>query len=298
MKIMKYFYDTRRDSYRFSEEPVAFFINVGFQVTRKCNLGCLYCSEAGAMPDASFDEIKLMIDKLVKNGLKRICITGGEPLLRSDLEEILSYIKAKGVNITLSTNGYFLNKYRLEKLKPLIDNIRFSLRGTKEEHNKITGNKLSFDKTIEAMCLSRNVGLPISVVMTVISQNCNQMASVARLCEENGVEKLYFFSLIPRGRAIKVLGKENVAIDKISREHNKVMELSRKENWVIDIKMANFTIEGECVLVFPDGRVVGVPSFVDQENQMVLGNLLKDDPILMWKKYPFKENYINYYHNH
>lgn len=298
MKTMKYFYDTRKDSYRFNEESVNFFINVGFQVTRRCNLKCFYCCEAGTMPDASLVTIKKMIDKLVVNGLKRISITGGEPLLRDDIGEILKYVKEKNVTITLSTNGMCLDEKKLNELRPYIDNIRFSLRGLKEVHDRTTGNYKSFDKVIESMQLCRKLGLPMSVVTPVVVENYKQMEPVARLCEKNGVEKLYYFSLVPRGRAIDIFNEESVPIDKISREYNRVMEISRKENWNMDIKVANYTIEGECVLIFPNGDVVGVPSFTSSGNQLILGNILEDDAAKLWQKYPFKENYINYYRNH
>lgn len=295
---MKYFYDPRRDSYRFTEEPANFFVNVGLQVTRRCNMKCVYCSEAGAMADAGLKEIKKMVDKLVANGLKRICITGGEPLLRSDLVDILKYIKGKGVTITLSTNGSCLGKKILKKMVPYIDNIRFSIRGTEKIHDQTTGVSGSFGKTIEAIKMAKEVGLPVSVVSTVISANYDQMAEVAETCERNKVDKLYFFTLIPRGRAAKIFEKENVTIDKVTREFNRVMETVREKGWNIDIRVANFTIEGECVLVFPNGDVVGVPSFTDKSNEKIIGNILNDDPKKMWQKYPFKENYINYYRDH
>lgn len=295
---MKFFYDSRKDSYQFADESVNFFINVGLQVTRRCNLRCIYCSDADAIPDASLSVIKKIVDRLVKGGLKRISITGGEPFLRKDLGQILKYIKERNVTITLSTNGMCLDEARLKKIKPYIDNIRFSLRGTKRFHNQITGDARSFDKTVEAISISRSLGLPVSIIMTVISENVGCMEDVARLCEEDGVEKLTYFSLIPRGRAIGLFSKENVPIDKISREYNRIIDISRREKWNVDLKVANYTIEGECILIFPNGDVVGVPSLTDKGNQLVLGNVLKDDPMSLWEKYPFKENYINYYRNH
>jgi MoaA/NifB/PqqE/SkfB family radical SAM enzyme len=296
--MTKYFYDTRKDSYLIAEESVDFFINVGLQVTRRCNLNCIYCCESGLVADVDISTIKEIVDKLAENGLKRICITGGEPLLRNDLEDILKYLKKKNLTVTLSTNGMALNEERLKNIQPYIDNIRFSLRGLKEVHNRITGDKESFDKTIKAIKLSRKLGLPISVVVTVVSDNFEYMESLAKICEDNGVEKLYFFSLIPRGRAIGIFNKENVPIDKISREYNRVMEVSKINKWNMDIKIANFTIDGECVLVFPNGDVVSVPSYTSKQNQMILGNILKDDVKTLWKKFPFKENYVNYYRNH
>ncbi len=296
---MKYLYDPRRDSYQFGDESVNFFINVGFQVTRRCNLKCVYCCEAEDNPvDTSLKEIKLMIDKLVSGGVRRICITGGEPLLRDDLTKILRYMKGKGVSITLSTNGMLVNKQRLLKLRPYIDNIRFSLRGNEKIHNEITGNKESYKRTINGIKLSKRLGIPVSVVFTVIRKNFDQMAWAAEKCEEECVDKLYFFSLIPRGRAIELVDKQSIRIDMISREYNRICEEAKKSSCNLEIRIANFTIEGECTLVFPNGDVVAVPSFTNGKNQLVLGNLLKEDLGTIWKKFPYKENYFCYYRNH
>ena len=295
---MRYLYDTRKDSYRFASESLNFFINVGLQVTRRCNLKCVYCCEEESVPDADLKTVKKIVDRLVAGGLKRINVTGGEPLLRDDIESILKYIKAKNVTVTLSTNGMGVDENILKKVRPYIDNIRFSLRGIKQEHDEITGNSRSFEKVTEAIRLSRKVGLPVSIVSTIIAKNRHSMEETARFCERNGVEKFYYFSLIPRGRAIDIFNRECVSITEMNREYNRIMSVARAEGWNMDIKLLNYTIEGECVLIFPNGDVVAVPSFTSERNQLILGNVLRDDIKDIWKKYPFKENYLNYYQNH
>jgi MoaA/NifB/PqqE/SkfB family radical SAM enzyme len=250
------------------------------------------------MPDPSLTEIKKMLDRLSDGGLRRVCVTGGEPLLRSDLVSILRYAKKKNFNVTLSTNGWLLNAKLIKLIKPYVDNMRFSIRGLESEHDKIAGKKGSFEQTIRSVGLVRDIGLPISVVYTVVTNSFADMGKIARLCEDLKVDKLYFFSLIPRGRAIDLYSKLNVSIDKLTREYNLIMERVRKDRWNLDIKVANFTIDGECVLVFPNGDVVAVPSFTDDGNQKVLGNILKNSVEELWGRFPYKENHTYYYRNH
>lgn len=295
---MKFLYDTYKDKYQFSDETITGFINVGFQVTRRCNQNCIYCSEAERIPDPSLVVIKKMLDRLAKGGLRRICITGGEPLLRRDLVSILKYVKKMNFNVTLSTNGWGLSSRRVKSLKPYVDNIRFSLRGLENEHDFIAGKKGSFNRVVRSISIAKRVGLPISVVHTVINRSFSHMMKIARMCEELKIDKMYFFSLIPRGRAVNIFDEQNIAIDKLTRSYNLIMEVARKEKWNIDLKVANFTLDGECILVFPNGDVVGVPSFVDDGNQKILGNILIDDVATLWENFPYKENYTSYYRNH
>ena len=130
-------YNIKKDSYKFEEKTIDFFINIGLQLTRKCNLLCVHCCEPEQIDDLPFERIKLLVDKLVTDGLEKICITGGEPFLRKDLVPILEYIHGKGIYVTLSTNGTMVDKLKLKAIKPFVNNIRFSLHGKEKTHEKI-----------------------------------------------------------------------------------------------------------------------------------------------------------------
>ena len=291
-------YNTKRDSYNFSKNSANFFINIGLQVTRRCNLKCIYCCEPKQIADSNFNTIKKIVDKLAENGLKKICVTGGEPLLRKDLLDILKYIKSKQIYITLSTNGSLLDKNKLEKIEPHINNIRFSIRGLEKNHNEITKSPYNFNETIKNIQSAVELKIPVSVVATIILKNHKEMLDMAVLCEKNKVEKLYFFSLISRGRGTKIFKEESVNFKKSLKEYEKILEISKKEKWNMETNIIDWSIEGQCVLVFPNGEIAGVPSFSDKDNTKIIGNVLTDDIAELWREYQFKENYINYYVNH
>lgn len=291
-------YNIKRDSYAFSNDSINFFINVGLQVTRRCNLKCVHCCEPAQIPDMPLKDILVIVDKLANGGLKKICITGGEPLLREDLVTILEYVHLKKICITLSTNGLILDEDKLTTIKPYIDNIRFSLHGKKETHDEITGFTGSFDKVVDSIKLATGSGIPVSVVMSVIHKNYAEMLDVARICEDNNVGKLHYFSLIKRGRGNGLYGEEAIPFTKIKSAFDSILITSKKEHWNLELNIVDWSVEGQCIIVFPNGDLVGVPSFEDTDNTKVIGNLLTDAPQSLWTTYPFKENYVQYYKAH
>ncbi len=290
-------YNVNKDRYLFKKESVNFFINVGFQVTRKCNLSCIRCCESGQIDGAPLEKIKTLIDKLACSGMKKICITGGEPLLREDLPEIVKHAHEMGLFVTLSTNALLLDEKKLLAIKPNIHNIRFSLHGKQNTHDNIVGHSGHFQKVIQSMKLANQMEIPVSVVSPIIQENHAEMHEIAEICEKNRVEKLYFFSLILRGRGLG-LEKQAVQFSRIAREFAKISVLAKKNSYNLDLNIIDWSIEEQCCLVFPNGDLAGVPSFNYADNTRIVGNFFEDSAESLWAKYPFKENYLNYYKNH
>ena len=91
--------------------------------------------------DLTFAQAKTVVDKLVDADVMSIGITGGEALLRSDLEDIVQYAVDSGLVVTLSTNGTLMTKSRAKKLVNLVQSISISLDGLADTHDKVRGNK-------------------------------------------------------------------------------------------------------------------------------------------------------------
>ena len=84
---------------------------------RRCNLSCLYCNEYDDVSKpVTLDVVKQRIDRLAKLGTSITCISGGEPLLHPELDDILSHIRSHGMIAGLITNGYLLTRERIERL--------------------------------------------------------------------------------------------------------------------------------------------------------------------------------------
>src|SRR5271169_4377722 len=85
--------------------------------TRRCNLACTYCNEFdGFSQPVALEEMKKRLDILADMGTSIITISGGEPLLHPEMDEIIRHIRKRGMIAGLITNGFFLNKERIERL--------------------------------------------------------------------------------------------------------------------------------------------------------------------------------------
>src|SRR6202165_74259 len=84
---------------------------------RKCNLACTYCNEFDDVSTpVPLDEMKRRLDILAGMGTSIITISGGEPLLHPDLDEVIRHIRRRGIIAGMITNGFFLNQERIERL--------------------------------------------------------------------------------------------------------------------------------------------------------------------------------------
>lgn len=110
--------------------------------TNGCNFDCWYCHNKGLLslnnkPKYNFDEIYQFL-KSRKNFLDGVVISGGEPTLQKDLEEVVDKIKELGLKVKLDTNG--TNPRMLQKLLPKLDYVAMDIKNSLENYGKITSN--------------------------------------------------------------------------------------------------------------------------------------------------------------
>lgn len=134
-----------------------------FEITNRCNLKCTHCCiDADELTsdkvELSMYEVKKSLDKIISWNPESITITGGEPLIRSDLFELLKYLRFnyKG-QICLSTNGTLINKKNAQILIDTIDQIDISIDGLNEETCSIVRGKGVFNKVIDSVRLLQDL---------------------------------------------------------------------------------------------------------------------------------------------
>lgn len=106
---------------------------------RRCNLDCGYCNEFDdTSKPVPLDEMKKRLDMLVEMGTSIITISGGEPLMHPELDEIIGHIRKRGMIAGMITNGFFLNKERIERLNAAgLEYLQISIdNGTPDEVSK------------------------------------------------------------------------------------------------------------------------------------------------------------------
>jgi cyclic pyranopterin phosphate synthase len=177
-------------------------------LTDRCNFRCFYCLPHGEPPIApkeqmlSYEEIELVCDIFVELGIEKIRLTGGEPMLRRDIETIiekLAKLKNAGlIDLALTTNGYFLPE-RAQALKNAgLDRVTISLDSLKRDvFKQMTGVDV-LDKVLAGIEAAKRAGLqPIKINAVVVrGHNEDEVADFAAFAREHDV-KMRFIEFMP-----------------------------------------------------------------------------------------------------
>lgn len=194
-------------------------------LTDRCNFRCFYCLPHGEPPIApkeqmlSFEEIEYVCEIFVGMGIEKLRLTGGEPMLRRDIETIirkLSRFKSNGlVDLALTTNGYFLPE-RARSLKEAgLDRVTISLDSLKSDvFKRMTGVDV-LEKVLAGIAAAKDAGLePIKINAVIVrGHNETEVADFAAFAREHDV-KMRFIEFMPLdsghewSRADVVSGKE------------------------------------------------------------------------------------------
>lgn len=179
---------------------------VFWELTRACMLACKHCRARAVTKrdprELSTEECLELIDEIAEFAKPMLIFTGGDPMMREDLFEIVSYA-SKRFRTSIAFSGTELATIeKLEELKKAgVSRIAVSIDGLEKTHDEIRGIRGSFKKSVEVLKNAREVGLSFQVNTTVFKQNIQELPSVAKLCKELNAEMWDVFFLVPTGRA-------------------------------------------------------------------------------------------------
>lgn len=177
-------------------------------VTNDCNLRCRHCcfrSGEADLGELSFDEIKCLLNEFRELGGWRIDITGGEPLIRGDIDDIIRLaVSDLDIKTELVTNSLLLTEEKLAFYKKIgLPDIAISLDGsTAETHSRIRGiSPVSYQKVLKNIQKCAEMGFSTKVNTVVFDSNLHDLVSITRLAIDLGAREhgLYYFSPIGRG---------------------------------------------------------------------------------------------------
>ena len=181
-----------------------------WECTLRCNLRCRHCGSdcktLSGTRDMPKDDFLRVLDSVARRCDPHqvfVVISGGEPLMRHDLEECCAAIYAKGFPWGMVTNGLLLSAQRLEGLlKAGMHSVTISLDGLEEDHNWMRGHEESFRRVDEA--ISMLVGLSqisFDIVTCVNRRNYSKLSALREYLIGKGVRHWRIFTVFPVGRA-------------------------------------------------------------------------------------------------
>jgi AdoMet-dependent heme synthase len=185
-----------------------FFIQ--WHLTERCNLRCRHCyqttagsaemdlGEIAETADEVSDMLKRWAESYDLSFLPSFTVTGGEPLVRKDLFDILHLLSNTGFETYLLTNGTLIDREAARRLKDTITGIQVSIEGPEAVHDSIRGAG-TFARAVAGVKEMVTVGIPVSLNATISRMNAHHLPALIALGRNLGVKKVGFSRLVPQG---------------------------------------------------------------------------------------------------
>ncbi len=215
---------------------------IAWEVTRSCNLACQHCrGEAHTEPypgELSTEEAKALIDTFPEVGEPIIIFTGGDPMMRADVYELIRYATDKGLRCVFSPNGTLITPETARKIRESgIQRCSISLDADNaQDHDTFRAVPGCFDASLRGIEHLKSEGIEFQINTTVTRNNLASFKDIFKLCERIGAVAWHIFLLVPMGRGA------NLADQVISAE-----EYEEVLHWFYDFrKQTSMHLKATC----------------------------------------------------
>jgi len=266
-------------------------LSLTFQLTRGCNLSCVYCSEPPGIRTRPFEQVLEMLDKLV--GMRRIIFSGGEPMLYKRFWEVLEYARPRFEKVVLSTNATRITRENVDRIKELVDYVDVTVDGPRWQHDLIRGN---YEEVMRGLIHVSSAGIPFSTICVYLPRNREAMHYICQTGDALGAIKMKVLTPIPKGKSVDLF-KDFVTGDEIAKVRDFLSEEKVKNGWHVRITITDWLKvgQGHAILVEPDGRMIASPVWDESECVHEFGNLAESSAEELWQTYPYKDNHLKKY---
>lgn len=203
---------------------------VVWNCTNSCNLKCRHCyadSENKKFEgELDLKEAKYLIEDLAKLKVPVILISGGEPLMRDDLFEIINYAKNYNIRTTISTNGTLIDKKTAQNLKKNgVNYVGISLDGIGANHDKFRGVAGSFNKSLDGIRNCMEIGQKVGLRFTINKSNYNELEDIFYLIKEEKIPRVCFYHLAYSGRG-NAMASEDITSEQKRQALDLIMNMA------------------------------------------------------------------------
>ena len=196
-------------------------LSLRITLTNRCNVNCIYCHHDGmrsSKNEMTPDEIYKICQIAKRIGVRKIRLSGGEPLIRKDIVEIISKINSIGFNdISITTNGILLEKYAKDLKEAGLDRVNVSLDTLNPETYEFITKKDYLEAAKKGILKSVEVGLyPVKINMVIMRDiNEHEIKDMFNFCKDNNMVL----------QLIELIESENCDDDKFSAEYHYKLDM-------------------------------------------------------------------------
>jgi len=187
---------------------------IAWEITRRCNLRCVHCRSSSQLeveghPDFSLDEAKRVLDDIRSYASPVVVLSGGEPLLRSDVFDIASYGTGLGLRMCLATNGSLVTADTCRQITESgIRMVSLSLDGsTAPVHDDFRNQPGAFDGVMNAIRLFNEHNIDFLINSSFTKRNQNEAPKIYQLVKSLGATAWYLFMIVPTGRGEEIMAE-------------------------------------------------------------------------------------------
>jgi len=183
---------------------------VVWNLTKQCNLYCSHCYAAADTDQAPGElttaEGKRLLDDLAEYGVPVVLFSGGEPLVRDDLLELISYAADLDIRPVLSTNGTLITPEKATELRNAgLAYAGVSVDGLPERNDAFRGQEGAFDAAVRGIRACLEAGLKTGLRYTITEHNVDDLEGVVELLQQEGVDRFCFYHLDYGGRGADIV---------------------------------------------------------------------------------------------
>ena len=217
-----------------------------WESTVKCNLACAHCrrveTDEAAPGDLTTAEAMNMIDQLALLGDKQgfmplLVFSGGEPLCRDDIFELINHAKIKKLQTAMASNGTLIDRNIALRIgKSGLQRVSISLDGaTGQVHNKLRRLDGSFEDAIKGIGRLNDAGVPFQINVTVTRHNAHQLHDIFTLADKLGAVAVHLFMLVPVGCGEEFAPEDMLSADEYERMMQQIAKLEVSRNLQIKV---------------------------------------------------------------
>ncbi len=205
---------------------------VVWNVGRRCNLRCVHCyshsSDIEYSDELTTEEGLRLIDDLGDFGVPVILFSGGEPLMRPDLFDLIMRAKEKGMRAVISTNGTLITPNIAGRLKDCgLSYVGVSLDGLKETNDGFRGVEGAFDQALTGIRTCLATGIKVGLRFTMHKRNAHDIAEIFDLIEKEGIPRACFYHFVYAGRGSKLVS-EDLSHEETRKAVDLIIDRTRK----------------------------------------------------------------------
>ena len=187
---------------------------IAWEITRRCNLRCVHCRSSSQLeveghPDFSLDEAKRVLDDIRSYASPVVVLSGGEPLLRSDVFDIAAYGTGLGLRMCLATNGSLVTAETCRQITESgIRMVSLSLDGsTAAVHDDFRNQPGAFEGVMNATRLFNAHNIDFLVNSSFTKRNQDEAPKIHQLVKSLGATAWYLFMIVPTGRGEEIMAE-------------------------------------------------------------------------------------------